>query len=58
MFHGTVGRCSPRTGSRDGESPPLRLAPRMGEHNEAVYRGLLGLSEDEVFRLMAEGVIH
>ncbi len=45
-------------GRLDGESPPLRLAPRMGEHNEAVYRGLLGLSEDEVFRLMAEGVIH
>ena len=45
-------------GRLDGVSPALRAAPRMGADNEAVYRGLLGLSEDEYFRLMAEGVIH
>lgn len=45
-------------GRLDGESPPLRAAPRMGEDNETVYRGLLGLSEEEFVGLMAEGVIH
>ncbi len=42
----------------DGAAPPLRASPRMGEHNEEVFRGLLGLSEDEYLRLVVEGVIH
>lgn len=32
-------------------------APRLGEHNEEVYRGLLGLSEDELRVLADDGVI-
>ena len=55
---GVVFTTHRQPGRLDGESPRLRLAPRMGEHNEAVYRGLLGLSEEEFFGLMAEGVIH
>lgn len=31
-------------------------APRLGEHNEAVFGGLLGMSADEVKALEAEGV--
>ena len=41
----------------DGETPPLRTSPRWGEHNEAVLRGELGLSEDEYLKLIAERVI-
>jgi hypothetical protein len=29
----------------------------LGEHNEEVYRGLLGLAEDEYGRLRAAGVL-
>jgi crotonobetainyl-CoA:carnitine CoA-transferase CaiB-like acyl-CoA transferase len=32
-------------------------APMLGEHNEEVYRGLLGLAEDEYGRLRAAGVL-
>jgi crotonobetainyl-CoA:carnitine CoA-transferase CaiB-like acyl-CoA transferase len=32
-------------------------APRLGEHNEEVYCGLLGLGADEVERLRQDGVI-
>ena len=32
-------------------------APRLGEHNEEVYRGLLGLSAEEVEALRRERVI-
>jgi len=34
-----------------------RGAPRLGEHNEEVYRGLLGLGAEEVERLRHDGVI-
>jgi CoA:oxalate CoA-transferase len=34
-----------------------RLAPLPGEHNEAIYVGLLGHSKDEVAQWQAEGVI-
>jgi crotonobetainyl-CoA:carnitine CoA-transferase CaiB-like acyl-CoA transferase len=34
-----------------------RRAPRIGEHNEEVYAGELGLSRDDVVRLRREGVI-
>ena len=36
---------------------PVTAAPLLGEHNRAVYCGLLGLSEPEVTRLQNEGVI-
>lgn len=32
-------------------------APLLGEHNEAVYRGALGLSRDDLVRLREQGVI-
>ena len=31
--------------------------PRLGEHNDEVLRGLLGLSSDEIDALAADGVI-
>ncbi len=34
-----------------------RAAPLPGEDNDSVYRGLLGMGEDEVLRLREEGVI-
>jgi succinyl-CoA:(S)-malate CoA-transferase subunit B len=33
------------------------LGPRLGEHNDAVFKDLLGLTDDELRRLAAEGVI-
>jgi crotonobetainyl-CoA:carnitine CoA-transferase CaiB-like acyl-CoA transferase len=42
----------------DGETPPLWYAsPTLGEHNEPVLMGELGLSRDELAALEAEGVI-
>jgi crotonobetainyl-CoA:carnitine CoA-transferase CaiB-like acyl-CoA transferase len=33
------------------------LGPRHGEHNEAVYQGELGLSDEELAKLRADGVV-
>lgn len=33
------------------------LGPRLGEHNDEVFKGLLGMSGDEIGRLTAAGVI-
>jgi crotonobetainyl-CoA:carnitine CoA-transferase CaiB-like acyl-CoA transferase len=42
----------------DGEFPPLRsVAPTLGEHNESVLAGDLGLARDELDALAANGVI-
>jgi crotonobetainyl-CoA:carnitine CoA-transferase CaiB-like acyl-CoA transferase len=35
----------------------IRRAPLLGEHNDYVYREVLGFSEDEVNRLITEGVL-
>ncbi len=35
----------------------LRPSPLLGEHNSRVYREILGLSDQEIGRLMADGVI-
>jgi crotonobetainyl-CoA:carnitine CoA-transferase CaiB-like acyl-CoA transferase len=44
---------------REGAAPyPVRhAAPTMGEHNRAVLAGILGLSEGEIARLEATGII-
>ena len=34
-----------------------RCAPGVGEHNREVYLGLLGMPEDELASLVAEGVV-
>ena len=34
-----------------------RGAPKLGEHNQEVYGGLLGLSAEEIAQLAADGVI-
>ena len=43
----------------DGQNPVDggRAAPRLGEHNTAVYGGELGLATDELAVLQAAGVI-
>jgi crotonobetainyl-CoA:carnitine CoA-transferase CaiB-like acyl-CoA transferase len=33
------------------------LGPALGEHNDEVYQGILGMSADEIGRLQADGVI-
>jgi formyl-CoA transferase len=33
------------------------LGPSLGEHNDDVYQGLLGLAEQEVAGLTASGII-
>jgi succinyl-CoA:(S)-malate CoA-transferase subunit B len=33
------------------------LGPRLGEHNDEIFKGLLGLGEEEIRRLSSEGVI-
>jgi CoA:oxalate CoA-transferase len=41
------------------ESPGAveHLGPDLGEHNDEIYRGFLGLSDDEMRQLRADGVI-
>ena len=39
------------------EAQPARRAPRLGEHNRAVYEDALGLSRAEVDELRTSGVI-
>jgi Predicted acyl-CoA transferases/carnitine dehydratase len=41
----------------DREAPELRRPPLLGEHTAEVARDLLGLSDDEIARLVAEGVM-
>jgi benzylsuccinate CoA-transferase BbsF subunit len=35
----------------------IKRAPRLGEHNELVFKGILGLSDDEFASLVKAGVI-
>ena len=42
----------------DGEQPPTTApSPDLGEHNDVVYRDLLGLSAAEIAELKDDGVI-
>ena len=45
----------PRFSETPGDVP--RGAPRLGEHNEEIYQGLLGLSPGELEALRSDGVI-
>ena len=45
----------PRLSDTPGEV--RSLGPELGEHNDEIYRGLLGLEAAEIERLKAEGVI-
>jgi hypothetical protein len=51
----------PSVSYREGEAlqpyPILRLAPTLGQHNTDVLGEVLGLSQSEIARLEAEGVI-
>jgi hypothetical protein len=42
----------------DGETPPLRRAPRLGEANEYIYKQLLGVTDEEYVQLLAGDVIY
>ena len=43
---------------RDGNgAPPPKRPPALGEHNDYVYRELLGVSDEEYERLKADGHI-
>lgn len=42
----------------DGVSPELRRAPLMGEHNEYVFKQLLGLSDDAYVHALVDEVIY
>jgi benzylsuccinate CoA-transferase BbsF subunit len=41
----------------DGARPNLRRAPLLGEHTHAVARDILGLEDDAIDRLVADGVL-
>lgn len=43
--------------ARRRQLTPPRRGPRMGEHNDEIYRGLLGMSSDEIDALARLGVI-
>lgn len=45
----------PRLSSTPGRV--RRVGPELGEHNDEVYRGLLGLADGEIEELSADGVI-
>ena len=57
-----------RRGEMTFDGPPLRLAqgqktgksraPFLGEHNDYVFRDLLGLTSEQVARLIADRVIY
>jgi benzylsuccinate CoA-transferase BbsF subunit len=56
----------PEVGPRLFQGPPwvmsdpgveIKRAPLLGEHNDYVFRGLLGLGADEVSQLQSEGVV-
>ncbi|MEO6398027.1 MAG: CoA transferase [Tepidiformaceae bacterium] len=41
----------------DGRDDPVRRSPALGEHNEYVFREILGLDEDEFVGLLGTGTI-
>lgn len=57
--HPRAGRLAyPGAPFRMSESPPeMRRAPLLGEHNEDIYAGMLGLNRDYLTELKEQGVI-
>ncbi len=53
-------RLLPGIGWRFAGGPPARLtaAPRLGQHNEYVYRKLLGVAEPDYTAMVDEGIIY
>lgn len=45
--------------AKSSEAPPCVWcrAPLIGEHNEYAFKKILGLSDDEIAELVAEGVV-
>ena len=60
LVHPVLGELAyEHSGFRLSASPPRleRPGPRLGEHNDDVLQGILGLDPDEVRRLVAAGVV-
>ncbi len=53
---GEVGLMAPPFALSETPARPDRAGPTLGEHNEAVFKGLLGLGADEYASLAADGV--
>ena len=53
---GEIGLMAPPFGLSETPARPDRAGPTLGEHNEAVFKGLLGLAPDEYASLAADGV--
>jgi len=53
---GEIGLMAPPFALSETPARPDRAGPTLGQHNEAVFRGLLGLAADEYAALAADGV--
>jgi crotonobetainyl-CoA:carnitine CoA-transferase CaiB-like acyl-CoA transferase len=53
---GEIGLMAPPFALSETPARPDRAGPTLGEHNEAVFKGLLGLAADEYASLAADGV--
>jgi crotonobetainyl-CoA:carnitine CoA-transferase CaiB-like acyl-CoA transferase len=53
---GEIGLMAPPFSLSETPARPDRAGPTLGEHNEAVFKGLLGLGADEYASLAADGV--
>jgi len=56
-LNGKISYPSPPSRINEEYPPIRRRAPLIGEHNEEIYKGLLNLSQEELFFLKEEGVI-
>ena len=59
LEHPVMGQRTHRMPSfrMSGVAPDLRRSPLLGEHNDFVYREVLGMAAGEVARLQEEGVL-
>ena len=50
---------SPNTPLRvhGADKVPTTPSPKLGQHNDEIYGGILGLSDNEIAELKADGVI-